>query len=135
MSSSSADSDSGGEDSTINGDSNGTRQDGLPIEESEDGSHAEGERIRQLLEEERENPSTPPRINGVNVYKANRLADNASEDGSLDALPRGAQSPLESVMSIPDDSPSIQVRFRAQRFQTTQLIVFVGFHIIFSWRK
>lgn len=118
MSSSSADSDSGGEDSTINGDSNGTRQDGLHIEESEDGSHAEGERIRQLLLEERENPSTPPRItNGVNIYKANRLADSASEDGSLDALPRGAQSPIESVMSIPDDSPSVQVRFLVQRFQ------------------
>ncbi|CAG8980533.1 hypothetical protein HYALB_00002530 [Hymenoscyphus albidus] len=109
MSSSSADSDSGGEEDTINGDDNGTRQDGFNVEESEDGSHAEGERIRQLLEEERENPATPLQItNGVNRYKANRIADSASEDGSLDALPRRAQSPIESVTSIPDDSPSVQ---------------------------
>ncbi|CAG8953369.1 hypothetical protein HYFRA_00003580 [Hymenoscyphus fraxineus] len=109
MSSSSADSDSGGEEETINGDGNETRQDGFNVEESEDGSHAEGERIRQLLEEERENPTTPLQItNGVNRYKANRIADSASEDGSLDALPRRPQSPIESVMSIPDDSPSVQ---------------------------
>lgn len=32
-----------------------------------------------------------------------------SEDGSTDALPRLASSPMGSMLSVPDDSPSVQV--------------------------
>lgn len=32
-----------------------------------------------------------------------------SEDGSTDAIPRQAGSPIDSLLSIPDDSPSVQV--------------------------
>lgn len=32
-----------------------------------------------------------------------------SEDGSTDAIPRRAASPMGSMLSVPDDSPSIQV--------------------------
>jgi hypothetical protein len=46
-------------------------------------------RYRELLEAERETPS---------------------EDGSTDAIPRLAGSPRGSMLSVPDDSPSIQVR-------------------------
>lgn len=35
--------------------------------------------------------------------------ETASEDGSADALPRPAASPLGSVLSVPDDTPSLQV--------------------------
>lgn len=110
MSTSSADSDSGGEEATINGDAQERRHNGMDIEASEDGSQAEGRHISELLEEAREAPSTPQAIsNGTNRYKAARDMESASEDGSLDALPRGVPSPIESVMSIPDDTPSIQV--------------------------
>ncbi|KAK4193276.1 putative vacuolar protein sorting-associated protein 8 [Podospora australis] len=34
--------------------------------------------------------------------------DTASEDGSTDAIPRLAASPMGSIPSIPDDSPSVQ---------------------------
>ncbi len=35
--------------------------------------------------------------------------ETPSEDGSTDALPRLASSPMGSMLSVPDDSPSIQV--------------------------
>jgi hypothetical protein len=110
MSSSSADSESGGEDAKINGDSQETGQNGLGSESENGGSGADGGRISELLREEQEGPSTPlPITNRTNRYKVTRDYENASEDGSLYAVPKGVQSPIESVMSIPDDSPSIQV--------------------------
>lgn len=36
--------------------------------------------------------------------------DDASESGSADGLPRRAGSPIDSLLSVPDDSPSVQVR-------------------------
>lgn len=45
-------------------------------------------RYRELLEAEQETPS---------------------EDGSTDAIPRLAASPMGSMLSVPDDSPSVQV--------------------------
>src|SRR5690349_19187204 len=35
--------------------------------------------------------------------------ETPSEDGSTDALPRLAASPMGSMLSVPDDTPSIQV--------------------------
>lgn len=69
--------------------------------------------ISDLLEEERQQDSTlPSEENGLaHTYK--RLAEEeqeaASDNGSVDALPRRAGSPVDSMMSIPDRSPSVQV--------------------------
>jgi hypothetical protein len=35
--------------------------------------------------------------------------ETPSEDGSTDAIPRLAVSPMGSMLSVPDDSPSVQV--------------------------
>lgn len=34
--------------------------------------------------------------------------ETASEDGSTDGIPRFAASPMGSMLSVPDDSPSVQ---------------------------
>ncbi|KAK2004728.1 vacuolar assembly/sorting protein VPS8 [Colletotrichum falcatum] len=57
--------------------------------------------------------STPPAIeNGAvpNRYRdiLREQADDVSEEGSVDAAPKRAGSPIDSLMSVPDDSPSIQ---------------------------
>lgn len=36
-------------------------------------------------------------------------ADESSDNGSVDAIPKRAGSPIDSLLSIPDDTPSIQV--------------------------
>jgi hypothetical protein len=115
MSASSADSDSGGEEATINGDARDIRRNGDTVDDGDSQLDVEGGRISELLQEEQERPSTPEKVtNGTNRYKATRDLESASEDGSLDAIPRGVQSPMESVMSIPDDSPSVQVGNKAK---------------------
>ncbi|TVY76023.1 Vacuolar protein sorting-associated protein 8-like protein [Lachnellula suecica] len=101
--SSSSENDSGAEERTINGDTANGDQHAVADEESDNG------RIVELLREERDAPSTPQKVgNGTNRYKAAQSAESASEDGSMDALPRRAGSPIESILSIPDDSPSVQ---------------------------
>lgn len=35
--------------------------------------------------------------------------EDASDEGSIDAAPRRAGSPIDSLLSVPDDTPSIQV--------------------------
>ncbi|KAJ9151972.1 Vacuolar assembly/sorting protein VPS8 [Pleurostoma richardsiae] len=70
--------------------------------------------IAELLEEARQSPSTPvPGSNGVITNRYRELLqdqfDSASEDGSTtDAIPRRAGSPVDSMLSVPDGSPSIQ---------------------------
>ncbi|EPE24539.1 hypothetical protein GLAREA_08391 [Glarea lozoyensis ATCC 20868] len=110
MSASSADSDSGGEEATINGDTQDIARNGSgTVDDGDNQLGVEGSRISELLQEEQERPSTPEKVtNGTNRYKITRDLESTSEDGSLDAIPRGVQSPMESVMSIPDDSPSVQ---------------------------
>ena len=44
--------------------------------------------------------------------------ETPSEDGSADALPRLAVSPMGSMLSVPDDSPSVQVCWTAFSRQT-----------------
>lgn len=77
------------------------------------GQDEEDHRISELLEEERRQSSDqPPADTGVvNRYKelAQGEPEVISDNGSADALPRRAASPVDSTLSIPDDSPSVQV--------------------------
>ncbi|RAL67991.1 hypothetical protein DID88_008715 [Monilinia fructigena] len=45
---------------------------------------------------------------GTNRYKQVQNAENVSEDGSSGAPPRRINSPIDSILSVPDDSPSAQ---------------------------
>lgn len=71
--------------------------------------------IAEILEEELQAPSTPtPLGNGSLAHRYHEIvkeneADAASETGSTDAAPRRAGSPIDSLLSIPDDTPSVQV--------------------------
>jgi vacuolar protein sorting-associated protein 8 len=107
--SSSSENDSGAEVDTINGDvANGEQR--TPADEESNNGRREGGRIVELLQEEREGTSTPQKVgNGTKRYRAAQPVESASEDGSMDDVPRRAESPIESVLSIPDDSPSVQV--------------------------
>ncbi|TVY35321.1 Vacuolar protein sorting-associated protein-like protein [Lachnellula subtilissima] len=107
--SSSSENDSGAEEDTINGDVANGGQHAAADEESNSGREGEG-RIVELLREEQEGAPTPPQKlgNGTNRYTATEPVESASEDGSMDTVPRRAASPIESLLSIPDDSPSVQ---------------------------
>ncbi len=107
---SSEDNDSGAEEATLNGDEiNGRALTPTQIS-NEDGTLPAGGRIVELLQEERDSASTPPRLgNGINHYKNVKQIDSPSEYGSPDALPRRTGSPIDSLLSVPDDSPSVQV--------------------------
>jgi len=109
MSSSSVEYDSGEEEGTINGDDlNGNNR--TPRAGSENGAPEATHRIVELLQEEREGPGALQQLgNGINRYKFTQTMDSASENGSIDALPKRAGSPIDSLLSIPDDSPSVQV--------------------------
>lgn len=78
--------------------------------DAEDVEHLAGGRISELLQEERdEGTLTPQKLgNGTNCKQPQDF-ENASEDGSVGAPPRRISSPIDSVLSIPDDSPSVQV--------------------------
>ena len=108
--SSSSENDSGAEEDTINGDVANGGQHAAADEESNSEREGEG-RIVELLREEQEDAPTPPQKlgNGTNRYRATEPVESASEDGSMDTVPRRAASPIESLLSIPDDSPSVQV--------------------------
>ncbi|TDZ40271.1 Vacuolar protein sorting-associated protein 8-like protein [Colletotrichum spinosum] len=66
------------------------------------------------LDDDETQPSTPsPAIeNGAvsNRYRQilREQADDVSDEGSLDAAPKRLGSPIDSLLSVPDDSPSIQ---------------------------
>lgn len=58
--------------------------------------------------------SDQPTGNGVVANRYRQLLrnrDDVSEAGSSEGLPRRAGSPIDSLLSIPDDSPSVQVSF------------------------
>jgi hypothetical protein len=87
---------------------------------SSDEETVKGERdedhIADLFEEEGQAAAIPlvsPGAGTIATRYRELLAsadeERASEDGSTDALPRRAGSPIESLMSIPDDLPSTQV--------------------------
>ena len=130
MSSSSADNDSGAEEGSINRDVKPADSHIAVRDGATNGTEQAGERILELLEEERDDAATPqPLGNGVNRYKKLPHLDDELEDGSSDALPRRPESPVDS---IPDDSPSVQVGLGSVRFEA-MLISSTGFRSVFSW--
>jgi hypothetical protein len=88
---------------------------------SDDDETVKGDRdedhIADSLDEEPQSPTTPVPASGQSIV-AHRYRDlvgseheAASEDGSTtEAIPRLGESPLGSMLSIPDDTPSLQVR-------------------------
>lgn len=87
--------------------------DGLAV-----GDQVEDHRISELLElerkrsaEQQEEDADAADTGVVNRYKqlAQDEVKTASDDGSTDILPRRAASPIDSTVSIPDDTPSVQV--------------------------
>lgn len=84
----------------------------------------EGGRIVELLEEERTGTITPV-ANGFSGrdYKTIQGPDEASEDGSVDEAPRRVESPSGSVLSNPDDSPSVQVHTRLCKMKTKLIVL------------
>jgi hypothetical protein len=109
MSSSSVENDSGEEEKN-NGDAPVQEEHPAEHEGGQNGSHPAEEHMVELLQEERASPPTPEQIgNRINRYKAIQQLDNRSEDGSVEALPPRPGSPPESVLSNPDDTPSVQV--------------------------
>lgn len=102
--------DSGAEESTVNGDEEASNGHTPKPPGVGNGASAVGGRIVELLQEERGGALTPEPLGNVSHrYHDLQQADSLSEDGSLDALPRRAGSPIDSLLSIPDDSPSVQV--------------------------
>ncbi|GJD02932.1 vacuolar assembly/sorting protein VPS8 [Colletotrichum higginsianum] len=89
---------------------------GIPASSDEENMMAEREEdgTASLLDDEvQTSSSTPPAIgNGAvsNRYREilREQAEDASDEGSADAVPKRAGSPVDSLMSVPDDSPSIQ---------------------------
>lgn len=67
-----------------------------------------------LLDDETQtSSSTPPATESgalPNRYREilREQADNVSDEGSVDAFPKRVGSPIDSLMSVPDDSPSVQ---------------------------
>lgn len=73
----------------------------------------EDHHISEMLEEEVEQDASQPAEQTVLVNRYKQLVqeeqDIASDSGFTDAIPRRVGSPVDSSLSIPDDSPSIQV--------------------------
>lgn len=69
-----------------------------------------GERLVELLEEEKAGASTPIE-NGFRGrgYGNVEGSDQASEEGSLEIPRKRVESPSGSILSTPDDTPSVQV--------------------------
>lgn len=113
MSSSSEEHDSGAEEGTVNGETVAEEGAELGDAQLEDGTPARSGRIVELLQEELEDVTTPPPLgNGTNIFKTSKPIGNASEDGSVDAAPPRTGSPVDSMLSLPDDTPSVQVGVR-----------------------
>lgn len=90
-------------------------QDDDDDEDDENNDNPEDHHISELLEKEVEQDkdtaqSADDTPGLVNRYKqlVQDDQDAASDSGSTDALPRRAGSPVDSSLSIPDDTPSVQ---------------------------
>ncbi|KAG9229570.1 Golgi CORVET complex core vacuolar protein 8-domain-containing protein [Amylocarpus encephaloides] len=107
--SSSMDSDGGsgsGDGDTINGE---TQESGQTIEVDTGDGGTERGRISELLHEAPKAAPIPQQITRNGGDKRYRFTEvDGSENGSMDGIPGRAQSPSDSAMSIPDDSPSVQ---------------------------
>lgn len=110
MSSSSEDHDSGAEEEGNNEETFIRREAEVGDVKSEDVTPDRSGRIVELLHEELEEVTTPPPLgNGRNIFKTKAQLEGASEDGSTDATPQRTGSPVDSMLSVPDDTPSVQV--------------------------
>lgn len=85
----------------------------------------------EFAEQERQSSVSPePTIRASSIknryrelVEAETAHETASENGSSDAgIPRMAGSPLGSTASIPDDSPSVQVRYRGSAYSAVSEI-------------
>ena len=96
---------------------------------------ATGERIVELLEEEKAETLIPIE-NGFDRRGYRNVHDSAqvSEDGSLEQLPPRADSPLGSLLSNPDETPSVQV-LRLHHRVGPYANVDLGFGSVFSGKK
>lgn len=94
------------------GDAPSSDEETIKGEREQDQIHDE---IADIIEEERKGIiSDEPAENGVVANRYRQLLrdrDDASEDGSAEGIPRRAGSPIDSLLSIPDDSPSLQVSY------------------------
>lgn len=96
-------------------------EDHLDLSPDGDAASSDGETIRpereyeevsDLVEERTSIIFDPPTENGpiANRYRQlMRDRDDASEEGSAEGLPRRAGSPIDSLLSAQDDSPSLGV--------------------------
>ena len=83
----------------------------VPTEHGQNGSEPGEDKIVQLLPDERDAPPPPPQIgNMTNRYEVVQQVESEPEDGSLEVLPQRLGTPPESIMSSPDNTPSVQVR-------------------------
>jgi hypothetical protein len=88
-------------------------------QESSDDDTVKGEQeadhIAEILEEELHAPSTPTALGNGSIADRYREIikenepDSASDSASIDAAPRRTDSPIDSLLSIPDDTPSVLV--------------------------
>ncbi|KAH8682254.1 Golgi CORVET complex core vacuolar protein 8-domain-containing protein [Xylariales sp. PMI_506] len=80
-------------------------------EETIKGEHDEGHIVEILEEERQEDAAEPPSSNSALPNRYHQLLrdqDDASDSGSAEGLPRRVGSPLDSLLSAPDDTPSVQ---------------------------
>ncbi|KAK1455146.1 vacuolar assembly/sorting protein VPS8 [Colletotrichum melonis] len=91
-----------------------------------------------LLDDETQTSSSTPPVaeSGAlpNRYREilREQADNVSDEGSVDAVPKRVGSPIDSLMSVPDDSPSVQASTASQYPNALQLTLCVQGSVISS---
>lgn len=101
---------------------------------TQDGAGADAdtnEAVDQPVEEDIDDPQTSIQIgNGTVSGRYREILREQNEEGSemssvgassVDAIPRRAGSPIDSVMSGPDDTPSIQVRVDSRPVSVSSL--------------
>ncbi|KAI5922033.1 Golgi CORVET complex core vacuolar protein 8-domain-containing protein [Camillea tinctor] len=88
------------------------RDDASSDDETVKGDQPEHHELADILEEERrENASSIPAENALVANRYRQLLQNRDdvfEGGSTDDVPRRVASPIDSLLSGPDDSPSVQ---------------------------
>lgn len=99
-----------------------TDDDHLDLSSAEDPASSDEETIKgdqeqgliaEIFEEElHEDAAEPPASNGTVANRYRQLLreqDDTSDSGSAEGLPRRVGSPIDSLLSGADDSPSVQV--------------------------
>lgn len=82
-------------------------------EETIKGDQEQGHIAEILQQERQDDAAAPPDSNGTIANRYRELLreqDDASDSGSAEGLPRRVGSPLDSLLSVPDDTHSVQVR-------------------------